>query len=69
MSTVAEEKKYNTRLTKKVGEFEEIMENLNLPYPKEIGKCSNVWLRSLSPSVKHILPIVISKWGQSSSVG
>lgn len=35
-TTVAEEKKYNPRLTKDVDTFVEIMENLNLPYPKKI---------------------------------
>lgn len=37
-TTVAEEKKYNPRLTKPVGEFVDIMNNLNLPYPKQIGE-------------------------------
>lgn len=35
-TTVAEEKKYNPRLTKDVDTFVEIMENLNLPYPTKI---------------------------------
>lgn len=37
-TTVAEEKKYNPRLTKTVDEFVNIMNNLNLPYPKQIGE-------------------------------
>jgi sulfur dioxygenase len=36
VSTVAEEKKHNPRLTKTVDEFVNIMNNLNLPYPKKI---------------------------------
>ena len=38
MSSVAEEKKLNVRLTKSEAEFVEIMNNLNLPYPKFIGR-------------------------------
>ena len=38
MSTVAEEKTLNPRLTKSKQEFAEIMKKLNLPYPKQIGK-------------------------------
>ncbi|XP_053608897.1 persulfide dioxygenase ETHE1, mitochondrial [Plodia interpunctella] len=37
-TTVAEEKKYNPRLTKPLDEFVDIMKNLNLPYPKMIDK-------------------------------
>lgn len=37
-STVAEEKRYNPRLTKDIDAFVEIMDNLNLPKPKMIGK-------------------------------
>lgn len=37
-TTVDEEKRLNPRLTKPLNEFVEIMENLNLPYPKMIGK-------------------------------
>lgn len=37
-TTVGEEKHYNPRLTKPLDEFIKIMENLNLPYPKMIGK-------------------------------
>lgn len=37
-TTVAEEKKYNPRLTKTLEEFVDIMNNLNLPYPKQIDK-------------------------------
>lgn len=35
-----EEKRYNPRLTKSLDEFVKIMDNLNLPYPKKIGKLS-----------------------------
>lgn len=38
VTTVAEEKKWNTRLTKPVNEFVDIMNNLNLPYPKFIDE-------------------------------
>ncbi|XP_041981164.1 persulfide dioxygenase ETHE1, mitochondrial isoform X2 [Aricia agestis] len=37
-TTVGEEKKYNPRLTKSLKEFIQIMDNLNLPYPKMIDK-------------------------------
>lgn len=37
-TTVAEEKRYNPRLTKDVEAFVELMNNLNLPYPKMIDK-------------------------------
>ncbi|XP_075165173.1 persulfide dioxygenase ETHE1, mitochondrial [Haematobia irritans] len=37
-SSVWEEKTYNPRLTKSLEEFVNIMENLNLPYPKKIDK-------------------------------
>ncbi|XP_035890812.1 persulfide dioxygenase ETHE1, mitochondrial [Anopheles stephensi] len=37
-TTVAEEKRYNPRLTKDVDAFVELMSNLNLPYPKMIDK-------------------------------
>lgn len=37
-TSVAEEKKFNPRLTKDVDEFIKIMENLNLPRPAQIGK-------------------------------
>ncbi|XP_051156355.1 persulfide dioxygenase ETHE1, mitochondrial [Leptopilina boulardi] len=36
MTTVAEEKKFNPRLTKSLKEFMKIMDNLNLPPPKMI---------------------------------
>ena len=39
MSSVGEELKHNRRLIKPKEEFIEIMKNLNLPYPKQIGKC------------------------------
>jgi sulfur dioxygenase len=38
VTTVGEEKKWNARLTKPLGEFVEIMNNLNLPYPKFIDE-------------------------------
>ncbi|KZC05125.1 Protein ETHE1, mitochondrial [Dufourea novaeangliae] len=38
MTTVAEEKAFNPRLTKSLNEFVDIMNNLNLPYPKMIDK-------------------------------
>jgi sulfur dioxygenase len=37
-TSVGEEKKLNPRLTKSVDEFERIMNNLNLPYPKQIDR-------------------------------
>lgn len=37
-STVGEEKLYNPRLTKDIDTFVQIMDNLNLPTPKMIGK-------------------------------
>ena len=37
-SSVEEELKYNPRLTKTREEFIKIMNNLNLSYPKQIGK-------------------------------
>ncbi|XP_014234587.2 persulfide dioxygenase ETHE1, mitochondrial [Trichogramma pretiosum] len=36
VTTVAEEKRYNPRLTKSLDEFVKIMNNLKLPYPKKI---------------------------------
>ncbi|XP_030043030.1 persulfide dioxygenase ETHE1, mitochondrial [Microcaecilia unicolor] len=36
VTTVAEEKQFNPRLTKPLSEFCKIMKNLNLPYPKQI---------------------------------
>jgi sulfur dioxygenase len=36
VSTVGEEKQFNPRLTKTIEEFVDIMNNLNLPYPKKI---------------------------------
>lgn len=47
-TTVGEEKHYNPRLTKPLDEFIKIMENLNLPYPKMIGKLEVVKLFLLS---------------------
>jgi hypothetical protein len=37
-TTVAEEKEFNPRLSQTLDEFVEIMNNLNLPYPKQIGE-------------------------------
>lgn len=37
-SSVAEEKRFNPRLTKDIDTFVDIMEHLNLPKPKMIGK-------------------------------
>ncbi|XP_067679859.1 persulfide dioxygenase ETHE1, mitochondrial-like [Haliotis asinina] len=38
MTTVAEERKYNPRLTKPKQQFIKIMEDLKLPYPKQIDR-------------------------------
>ncbi|XP_001604129.1 persulfide dioxygenase ETHE1, mitochondrial isoform X2 [Nasonia vitripennis] len=38
VTTVAEERTYNPRLTKSLEEFVKVMNNLNLPYPKMIDK-------------------------------
>lgn len=38
-TTVAEEKQFNPRLSKDIDTFVNIMENLNLAYPKMIGEC------------------------------
>ncbi|XP_051790764.1 persulfide dioxygenase ETHE1, mitochondrial-like isoform X1 [Erpetoichthys calabaricus] len=38
VTTVEEEKKLNSRLTKPLPEFVELMNNLNLPYPKQIDR-------------------------------
>ena len=38
MTTVGEEKKLNKRLTKDLPGFIKIMNDLKLPYPKQIGK-------------------------------
>ena len=37
MSTVEEEVKFNPRLRRSKSEFIEVMNNLMLPYPKQIG--------------------------------
>ena len=39
-STIGEEKKHNPRLTKSREEFVQIMADLKLNYPKQIGKIS-----------------------------
>ncbi|KYQ57703.1 Protein ETHE1, mitochondrial [Trachymyrmex zeteki] len=41
VTTVAEEKALNPRLSKSLEEFVRIMDNLNLPYPKMIGKTNS----------------------------
>jgi len=38
VSSIAEEKAFNPRLTKSRQEFVEIMKNLNLPYPNKIDE-------------------------------
>ncbi len=40
VSSVKEEKALNPRLTKSLSEFIKIMSELNLAYPKQIGKCN-----------------------------
>lgn len=50
-SSVFEEKKFNPRLTKSVEEFVEIMNNLNLAYPKQIGGHSLLFLPLLCVNV------------------
>ncbi len=42
MTTVQEELEHNRRLTKTEDEFIGIMQNLNLPYPKQIGEFGSV---------------------------
>lgn len=37
VTTVVEEKTYNPRLTMSLDEFIEVMDNLNLPKPKNMG--------------------------------
>lgn len=37
VTTIGEEKTYNPRLSKSLDEFIEVMNNLNLAYPKKIG--------------------------------
>jgi sulfur dioxygenase len=39
-SSIGEEKRYNPRLILSEEKFVEVMKNLNLPYPKQIGKYS-----------------------------
>lgn len=41
VTSVEEETKYNPRLTKTKEEFVQIMKNLNLAYPKQIGTQQN----------------------------
>ena len=49
-SSVWEEKRFNPRLTKSIEAFVELMDNLNLPYPKKIGK-----LRDMDQYITFIL--------------
>jgi hypothetical protein len=51
-TTVAEEKKYNPRLTKSVEEFVEIMNNLNLPYPHQLGEFINILISVNVPTIE-----------------
>nr|CDS32371.1 zinc finger protein 84 [Hymenolepis microstoma] len=53
MTTVAEEKKFNPRLTKSPEEFVEIMKNLNLPYPKQIDRAVPLNLKELKNMNLH----------------
>lgn len=55
-SSVLEEKTYNPRLTKPKVEFVKLMNNLNLPYPKKIGKkylykCSRAELMQMEEKI------------------
>lgn len=51
VTTVEEEKKFNPRLTKSLEEFVELMNNLNLPYPKKIGLCKV----KIGDSLSHLI--------------
>ena len=51
---MAEEKKYNKRLAKPVSEFVEIMNNLKLPYPKQIGKHINSCIKNMNKLMKRL---------------
>lgn len=63
VTTVAEEKVLNPRLTKSLEEFVQIMNNLNLPYPKMIGNsyaqssidslCKSIFCISTSDTEKN----------------
>uniref|UniRef100_A0A182U6R4 Lactamase_B domain-containing protein n=1 Tax=Anopheles melas TaxID=34690 RepID=A0A182U6R4_9DIPT len=68
-TTVAEEKRYNPRLTKDVEAFVELMNNLNLPYPKMIARRRGHYSASTAvfisparyqtphaPTTRHCLP-------------
>lgn len=46
-TTVGEEKHFNPRLSKPLEEFINIMNNLNLPYPKMIGKSRRLNFQSV----------------------
>lgn len=52
-TTVGEEKKYNPRLTKDIDSFVEIMNNLNLPKPKMIGKYNSEPV--VLPFIRHFV--------------
>lgn len=67
-TTVGEEKKYNPRLTKDIDSFIQLMDNLNLPKPKMIGKYilnSDLvvyhWFFCVCPVVLSLLPFRSSK--------
>lgn len=47
VTTIGIEKVYNRRLAKPLDEFIELMNNLNLAYPKKIGKCFNIYLLNI----------------------
>lgn len=47
MSTVEEERTLNPRLTLSCEEFIKVMDNLNLPKPKQIGEYLGAWTPGL----------------------
>lgn len=61
-TSVGEEKLYNPRLTKTLDEFVDIMKNLNLPYPKMIGKYIKYY-----KNIKIMLIFDIEVQGQNNS--
>ena len=65
VTSVAEEKKLNPRLTKPLDEFVNIMNNLNLPYPKFIGQlAANTAIVNIWPTVYiHIVAYNYRKRG------
>ena len=52
VTSVEEEKNLNPRLTKPREEFIKIMEGLGLPYPKKIGKQSEISQPFISLSIE-----------------